>query len=155
MPASMPAKSAAAAISGALLLAACGSSAAAGSSSPPSCHAQYEAWKHGPARAVAKRLESALKGVGAAGSAQDIPHLNSALSAAGKDAAALRSWPMPRCADPKGYYGTLLARVTAAGDNAKSASGLGGLLLAMGPLRTVPGIEAKLTAELSQTVGKH
>ena len=67
---------------------------------------------------------------------------------------ALRAQPPPRCADPKGYYGAFLARITAAGDNARSASGFGGVLLALGPLKTVQGIEKKLGAELAQTVGK-
>jgi hypothetical protein len=61
-----------------------------------------------------------------------------------------------RCADPHGYFAQILARVTAAGDNAASASGLSALLLAAVPLQGVPTLEKKLTAELNRTVGlKH
>ena len=63
-------------------------------------------------------------------------------------------YPMPQCADPHGYWSQLLARVTAAGDNAASASGLSALLLAAVPLQGVPKIEKRLTTELNRTVGK-
>jgi hypothetical protein len=47
--------------------------------------------------------------------------------------------PLPKCSDPNGYYGELLARIKAAGDNARSASGLGGIQLALAPLKSVKG----------------
>jgi hypothetical protein len=125
-------------------------------SSPPSCHAQYETWKHGPALAVAKRFESAMKKVAAAGNAEDIAELGSTLKTAGRSASALATMPPPHCADPAGYYRQMLTRVTAAGDNAKSGgSGLASLMLAEVPLKGVPAIEKKLSSELSRTVGKH
>ncbi len=54
---------------------------------------------------------------------------------------------MPACADPGRYWGQVLALIKAAGDNAGSASGLGGLLLAEAPLKQLPGVEQKLSAE--------
>ena len=57
---------------------------------------------------------------------------------------------MPACADPGGYWMQVLAHIKAAGDNAGSASGLGGLLLAEAPLKQVPGMEQKLTQELKR-----
>jgi hypothetical protein len=48
------------------------------------------------------------------------------------------------CADPHGYWDKPLARIKAAGDNAASSTGLGGLLMAEAPLKDVPGIQAKL-----------
>ena len=47
-------------------LAACGSAspgttAAGGSPSPVSCKAQYETWRHGPARAAVKRMMGDLQ----------------------------------------------------------------------------------------------
>jgi hypothetical protein len=59
----------------------------------------------------------------------------------------------PRCADPKGYYGQMLTQATATADSAAASSGLSALILAVGRLKTVPGIEKKLKAELDQTVG--
>jgi hypothetical protein len=76
--------------------------------------------------------------------------LTSALKITGADAATLEQYPMPACADPGGYWPQTLARIKAAGDNAGSASGLGGILLAEAPLKQVPGLEQKLTAELKK-----
>ncbi len=47
----------------------------------------------------------------------------------------------------------MLATATAAADSAKAATGLSALILAAGRLKTVPGIENKLKAELDNTVG--
>jgi hypothetical protein len=148
-------RTAALALIATVTLAGCGAAAhitgtAGPAASPPSCHAQYEAWKHGPAA----KLQAAVKRLQAAGGTGDIPKLERALKAAGKDAAALQSTPAPRCADPKGYERQVLARITAAADNLKAAHGLGGLLLAEGPLKNIKVIEKQLGAELDRTVGK-
>jgi hypothetical protein len=146
----------------ALLITGCGSASPAttaahgsASSSPPSCHQQYETWKHGPAKAAAGKLVAALKRVQSAGSAEDITAMDGALKAGGSAATALAAMPIPRCADPAGYYSQMLTRITAAGDNAKTSSGLAAMMLAMVPLKSVPGIEKKLSAELARTVGKN
>ena len=122
----------------------------ASSAQPLSCKQQYSDWKTGPANAQGKQLDADLSKVSAAGSAEDITTLTSALKAAGADATALERYPMPVCADPDGYWGQMLARIKAAGDNAGSASGLGGILLAEAPLKQVPGLEQKLSAELKR-----
>jgi hypothetical protein len=150
----------AAAVAAGLALAACGSpgdgaSIAAGpaaSASPASCHALYEAWKHGPADVAGKALVAQFRAVAAAGKAADIPHLVTALKRAGTGAADLERHPMPHCADPRGYWPAILTRIRSAADNAGSGSGLGGLLLAMVPLKQVPGLLGKLAAELRRTV---
>lgn len=121
---------------------------------PLTCRQQYDAWKTGPARAAAKHLDAELGKVSAAGSAQDIPALTAALKKTGHPAAVLARYPMPSCADPRGYWPLMLARVRAAADNARSAPGLGSILLAEVPLKSVPGIERKLTAELKRTGAK-
>ena len=59
--------------------------------------------------------------------------------------------PMPGCADPRGYWNEILARIRASGDNASTSSGLSGLLAAEAPLQDVPGMETKLGAELKKT----
>ena len=120
-----------------------------------SCRQQYETWKQSAAP-EARKLEAALKRVQTAGGAEDLPATASALHKAGRAAARLSaSFPMPKCADPKGYYTEFLARITAAGDNATDGSGLGALILAEAPLQTVQKIEKKLAAELGKTVGKN
>jgi hypothetical protein len=53
---------------------------------------------------------------------------------------------MPTCADPRGYWVQILARIKVSGDNAASNSGLNALLLAEAPLNAVPGMEQKLSA---------
>jgi hypothetical protein len=149
-----------------LLLAGCGASTAATAShashapatraaAAPSCRQQYEAWKQ-QATPEADKMKAALDRVQSASDAEDIPAMTSGLHAAGRDAAVLRArYPLPPCADPHGYYPKFLARITAAGDNAKDGSGLSALVLAEAPLQTVPKIETKLSAELDQTTGKN
>ena len=124
---------------------------AAARAAAPSCNQQYATWKQGPARAAGKKLVAALDAVQAASTSEDVPVLLSSLKKAGTAAAVSAGYPMPACADPHGYWGQMLARVQGAGDNAGAASGLGGLMLAEAPLKAVPGIQAKLTAELKHT----
>jgi len=147
---------AAAALAAGLCVTACGWSAA---SSPaarpsPSCHQQYEAWKHGVVGGEFAALRSAFSAVVAAVHSQDVPKLTDALNQAGTAASRLSAAPPPHCADPKGYYGQMLAKVTAAGDGAKAASGLSALITAAARMKAEPGIERKLKAELDQTVGE-
>jgi hypothetical protein len=120
---------------------------------PPTCHQQYEAWKHGVVGGEFAVFRSALKAVNRAAHHQDAPKLAAALQQAGAAARWLSATPPPRCADPKGYYAQMLAKATAAADNAKTATGLSALILAAGQLQTVPGIENKLKAQLDNTVG--
>src|SRR5437588_7274463 len=67
---------------------------------PPSCHQQYEAWKHGVVGGEFAAFRSALRAVAWAAHHQDAPELAAAL----KQAAArwLSATPPPRCADPQG-----------------------------------------------------
>ena len=122
----------------------------ASAAKPLTCQQRYNAWKTGPANAPGEQLGADLRRVSSAGSAEDIPAFASALKASGADATTLEHYPMPACADPGGYYVQMLARIKAAGDNADSASRLGGLMLAEAPLHEVPGLEQKLSAELKQ-----
>jgi hypothetical protein len=147
-----------------VLLAACGSAspgttaggsspgARAASASPVSCRAQYLAWRNGPARTAARKLEADLHALQAAANAEDIKQLQAALVRAGHDAKPVEAYPAPRCADPHGYWHQILTGLQAAADNASTGSGLGALLLAMGPLQKVKAAEKKLSAELKQTV---
>lgn len=82
-------------------------------------------------------LTSDLNTVQAKAAAEDIPATRTAMVAVGADARQLSAYKMPACADPAGYYPKWIAALEAVGDNAKSATGLGGLLLAMAPLKLV------------------
>ncbi|HEV8278972.1 MAG TPA: hypothetical protein VGQ26_25205 [Streptosporangiaceae bacterium] len=146
---------AAAALAAGVCVTACGWAATSmpAAAPSPSCHQQYEAWKHGVVGGEFAALRSAFTAVVAAVNSQDVPKLSAALNQAGTAARRLSATPPPRCADPKGYYGQMLAKVTAAADDAKAAGGLSALITAAGRLKTVPGIERKLKAELDQTVG--
>jgi hypothetical protein len=93
-----------------------------------------------------------LRALQAAGNAEDIKLLQAALVRAGHDAKPVEAYPPPRCADPHGYWHQILIELQAAADNASTGSGLGALLLAMGPLQKVKAAEKKLSAELKQTV---
>jgi hypothetical protein len=112
----------------------------------PSCKQQYHDWRYSPA---GKKLKADLRAVQSAGNTGDVPATLAALKTAGADAAAMP--PAPACADPDGYWAKILARIKAAGDNAGTASGLTGLILAEAPLNAIPGLEKKLNAELKRT----
>jgi hypothetical protein len=120
---------------------------------PANCHQQYEAWKHGVVGGGFAAFRSAFMAVAWAAHHRDAPKLAAALNQAGAAARRLSATPPPRCADPQGYYGQMLATAAAAADSAKASSGLSALILAAGRLKTVPRIENKLKAELDQTVG--
>jgi hypothetical protein len=148
----------------ALTLAACGGSTPAAAptvaatksvTAAQACKQSYDAWKTGPAKTIETgKLEPALKRVQAAGASEDLSELRSALEATGRAARDLKAYPMPVCADPRGYWPQMLALLQASGDNARSSSGLSALLLAEAPLQKVPGIEGKLTAELKRDAAK-
>jgi hypothetical protein len=119
----------------------------ASAAKPLTCEQQFTAWKTGLANAPGKQLKADLGNVSSAGHDEDIAALTSALQAAASDAVTLEQYPMPACADPRGYWVQILARIKASGDNAASNSGLNALLLAEAPLNAVPGMEQKLSAE--------
>jgi hypothetical protein len=120
---------------------------------PQTCAQQYQAWKNGPANAPGKRLEADEAALRQAGNSDDIPAMTSGLSAVAADATALQAYPVPACADPAGYWAQYLADIRAAGDNAATSSGLAALILAEAPLKNLPAIQAKLSAELAKTAG--
>jgi hypothetical protein len=61
--------------------------------------------------------------------------------------------PVPKCADPAGYWAQIFDHVKAAGDKARSSSGMAGLVLAEAPFKAIPRLERKLDAELRRTTG--
>jgi hypothetical protein len=120
---------------------------------PLTCAQQYANWKNGPANAGGKQVAKDASALSTAGRSEDIAEMDADLKAIGTDATALEAYPMPQCADPAGYWMQYLADMKAAGDNAGTGSGLGGLLLAEAPLKNLSSTQSKLSAELAKTAG--
>jgi hypothetical protein len=145
------------ALAAVVALTACGTHAATTSSTAAapattaaaSCHDQYQAWKTGAGKAKAKQLVKALDSLQSAG--EDLVLMTDALKRSARIAHQLQAYPIPRCADPAGYWRKTLADIRAGGDNASTSSGLAAVILAMAPLKEVPPLERKLTAELKKT----
>jgi hypothetical protein len=159
----MPRKvlSAVGALAAGLTLMACGSggsSAASAPSAPPpsapasSCLQQYRSWNVGPAHAVGENLVAALNALQAASSASDVTSTGAALTNAATAARALGHYPIPSCADPKGYWRAVLVRIQAAAESAGSSKGHQTLVAAKGALKDMPALDLKLVNELRQTV---
>ena len=140
-----------AALAAALTLAACGSGGGSAASPPRSCLQQYRSWNAGPAHAAGENLVGALNGVEAANAALKNSPTDAALKRAGVAATALARYPIPKCADPKGYWRAVLVQIQTAARNA-SASGQGALVAAAVVLHNMPALDLKLANELKQTV---
>jgi hypothetical protein len=131
------------------------SAASSHTSAPPTCHQQYETWKVRPVLLAAKKnLAADQKALSAAVSSSDVLKMGEVFRALGKVGTVMAANPMPACADPKGYWVAMGDALVAGADNAKAGgSGLGGLLLAEVPLKTLAGLESKLSAELKADAG--
>jgi hypothetical protein len=140
-----------AALAAALTLTACGSGGGSAASSPRSCLQQYRSWNAGPAHADGENLVAALNGVEAANAALKNSTTNAALKRAGAAATTLGRYPIPKCADPKGYWRAVIVQIQTAAGNA-SPSGQGALVAAAVVLHNMPGLDLKLANELKQTV---
>jgi hypothetical protein len=139
------------ALAAALTLTACGPGGGSAASPPRSCLQQYRTWNAGPAHAAGENLVAALNGVEAANAALKNSTTNAALKRAGTAATALGHYPIPKCADPKGYWRAVIVEIRTAARNA-SASGEGALVAAAVVLHNMPGLDLKLANELKQTV---
>jgi hypothetical protein len=113
------------------------------------CRRLYETWQHGTA---ASTFQADLNYILSKQGAVNVSRMTSVLERAGSVAPTV---PLPpQCADPAGYYLQLLAGIKTASHNARTASGLGHLLMAEAPLRGLTVIKGYLSAELAITVGK-
>jgi hypothetical protein len=104
------------------------------------CHQLYHTWEYGPG----KGLIPTLHAVSVASTAGDPQTLTVALSKASSAVARAARYPMPACADPKGYWTTLMMHVTAAVASKNSAAST------HAAMKDVPRIEQGLTAELKK-----
>jgi hypothetical protein len=107
------------------------------------CPQLYDAWRNGPA----KNVVAALNAVDSA-STGDIGAQTAALKKAASAFVTAARYPMPACADPKGYWDALMMHVSAAASSVNSAAGTTSITVA---LKDVPQLERELSAELKRT----
>jgi hypothetical protein len=122
------------------------------SAASPGCLVQYRLWASGPAHAAGDSLTAALNNLAAASAASDIATTSASLKHAGTAAKALEHYPIPACADPKGYWHAVLLRIEAAADSAGTSTGQGTLTIAQGVMKQMPELERKLATELQVTI---
>jgi hypothetical protein len=122
-------------------------------SRPVSCREQYETWKRGPGAAADRKLRAAVSTVHAAGTSGNVAALKSGMSSLMPAAvAAGLAGPVPHCADPAGLYARYVGTIYAAGNQARTAEGLSGLLKAAAPLKGLKAVETRLAAEIRRSV---
>jgi hypothetical protein len=140
------------------LATACGSSSAssgrspapaASAAQPVSCRQQYQAWADGSASAE-DNMWAAVSAVQVAAESGHESALKSSLGKLIPAALAAARAPLPRCSDPENLYSKYVAAVYLAGDDARSATGMTGLLEATAPLKDLKTIRAQLMAEASR-----
>jgi len=125
-----------------------------GTTATAACKQAYLAWKNGPAKSAAAQFTAAQSALSAAASQENnADGIAAAAEAEGQAAANFSAFPVPACADPRGFLAAVLTNVQTAADNAASASDLAQLVTALTPLQAVPGLESDFTAELKRTTG--
>ncbi len=118
-----------------------------------SCAQQYRAWQNGPAHLTILKFEAAQIVLEKDSSTGPPKLIAGALNILGQRAAALTSFPVPSCADPRGYFASLLNQiVTVTGEVGPDAT-LTDLQQAINQLGSVFSLEGDFTAELKQTTG--
>jgi len=105
---------------------------------PVSCAQQYQTWEQGQGTG----LVAAIHKVSVASTAGNAKVLTVALKKAKPAMARAARYPVPACADPRGYWSVLLMHVNAAVGSKGSSSS------ARAALKGVPAIDKQLTAEL-------
>lgn len=110
---------------------------------PVSCGQQYQTWAHGQGAGLVNTIHA----VSVASSAGNPSMLTATLKMAKPAVVRATRYPVPACADPRGYWSVLLMHLNAAVTSKSSASST------RAALKDVPAIEKELTTEL-QTVAK-
>ena len=117
------------------------------------CAQQYHAWQNGPAHSTIIKFEAAQIVLDKDSSSGQPTLIAAALNILGQQAAALARFPVPPCADPHGYFATLLSQVvTVTGEVGPDAT-LADLQQAINQLSSVFSLESDFTAEVKQTTG--
>ena len=132
---------------------ACGSSSGASHTTTPAvCSRQYGDWRNGPQGVPVDYLQKELHTVALAMLAVDLRAIRVWLIKIGPTAQIVQTYPMPRCADPAGYWRKYLADARAGSRIARTGSNnrrtIVHALSAMKPLKP---LGVKLAAELSRT----
>lgn len=104
--------------------------------SAANCGKQYKTWKNGNG----KGLVAAVTGVGTAAATGNTQVISVALKKAKPALARAARYPMPACADPKGYWGVLLMHVNAAASAQSESS-------RRAAIKGLPAVERALKAE--------
>lgn len=117
------------------------------------CAQQYHAWQNGPAHSAIIKFEAAQQALAKDSSSGKPALIAAALNILGQQAAALARFPVPPCADPHGYFATLLSRVVTVTGKAGPDATLTDLHQAISQLGSVFSLESDFTAEVKQTAG--
>ena len=138
------------------------SATTAASSSPPAstvagttaaCAQQYHAWQNGPAHSAIIKFEAAQQVLANDSSSGKPALIAAALNILGQAADALARFPLPPCADPRGYFATLLSQVVTVSGEVGPDATLADLQQAVSQLGSVFSLESDFTAEVKQTTG--
>ena len=65
---------------------------------------------------------------------------------------ALEHYPIPSCADPKGYWHAVLQQIEGTAGSAGTSQGQEPLTIAQGVMKQMPELERKLATELQVTI---
>jgi hypothetical protein len=126
-------------------------SASTAAGAAAACAQQYHAWQNGPARSAIIKFEAAQEVLDKESSSGHPALIAAALNIFGQQAAALAGFPVPSCADPRGYFAALLSQiVTVSGEVGPDAT-LTDLQQAISQLGSVFALESDFTAEVKQT----
>ena len=117
------------------------------------CAQQYHAWQNGPAHSAIIKFEAAQQVLATDSSSGHPALIAAALNIFGQAAAALERFPVPPCADPHGYFATLLSQVVTVADEVGPGATLADLQQAISQLGSVFSLESDFTAEVKQTTG--
>ena len=117
------------------------------------CAQQYHAWQNGPAHSAIIKFEAAQQVLATDSSSGRPALIAAALNIFGQAAAALEGFPVPACADPHGYFATLLSQVVTVADEVGPEATLTDLQQAISQLGSVFSLESDFTAEAKQTTG--
>jgi hypothetical protein len=133
-----------------------------GSSSPPTstvagttaaCAQQYHAWQNGPAHSTIIKFEAAQIVLDKDSSSGQPTLIAAALNILGQQAAALAAFPVPSCADPRGFFAALLSQIVTVTGEVGPGATLTDLQQAINQLGSVFSLESDFTAEVKQTTG--
>jgi hypothetical protein len=108
------------------------------------CPKLYDSWKAGSA----KEIIAAVNAVASASLVNEIQVQVAALKKAEPAVGTAGNYPIPACADPKGYWTALLLHVNAAAASVNKSAGTASITVA---LKSVPLLERELNAEVKRT----